>query len=129
MTTPWNGLPDQPERSGWHWVSFKKRPSSWFLRKWISEWQIWESPFGRDAESAARDWIYGGPVLNPSELAQMRKDELRKGYALGFNMSGEGYNGEYPFQDNGRDPEKDSAWIRDRDDVIRALTDDEGKKS
>lgn len=56
----------------------------------------------------------------------MTQDELKKviqaAYLAGFNASGEGYNGEYPFQDNGKPPEQDAAWLKDRDNYINQAT-------
>ena len=46
---------------------------------------------------------------------------LEAAYLEGFNASGEGYNGEYPFQDNDVSPEKDNGWIRGRDNRISAI--------
>ena len=42
-------------------------------------------------------------------------------YLAGFNSSGEGYNGEYPFQDNSEDPEKDADWLAARSAALAAL--------
>lgn len=47
------------------------------------------------------------------------RDALNKAYALGFSNSGEGYNGEYPF--DGRDFEQDAKWIEYRDAALAAL--------
>ena len=44
---------------------------------------------------------------------------LEAAYLAGFNASGEGYNGEYPFRDHARNPEEDAAWIKDRDNALR----------
>ncbi len=44
---------------------------------------------------------------------------LDAAYLAGFNASGEGYNGEYPFGDHARNPEEDAAWIKDRDNALR----------
>ena len=42
-------------------------------------------------------------------------------YLLGFNASGEGYNGEYPFRGKNVSPDTVRSWIEDRDTAIRAL--------
>lgn len=55
--------------------------------------------------------------------AQARRAALEAAYLAGFNASGEGYNGEYPFGDNSRNPADDSNWCATRDDDIRALAD------
>lgn len=54
-------------------------------------------------------------------LAQARQEALEEGYILGFNESGEGWNGEYPYGDNDQDPSKDAKWIEHRDAAIRAM--------
>jgi hypothetical protein len=55
----------------------------------------------------------------------MTTDELKallnNAYLLGFNASGEGYNGEFPFADRGKNPEKDIDWVKERDQQIEAM--------
>ncbi len=56
----------------------------------------------------------------------MTKDEaldlaLEAAYLAGFNASGEGYNGEYPFRDHGAHPEQDAGWIKNRDKELTAI--------
>ena len=46
------------------------------------------------------------------------KQALEKAYLAGFNISGEGYNGEYPFSDHGAHPEQDSGWLVARKEAI-----------
>lgn len=46
---------------------------------------------------------------------------LQAAYLAGFMASGEGYNGEYPFQDKSKNPEDSKAWCRDRDNAILAI--------
>jgi len=47
---------------------------------------------------------------------------LEAAYLAGFNASGEGYNGEFPFEDKNKNPEHDSVWCKDRDnDLEEAL--------
>lgn len=48
-----------------------------------------------------------------------RRAALEEGYAIGFEASGEGWNGEYPARDLTKDPN----WLKERDDAIRALAD------
>ena len=48
----------------------------------------------------------------------MSIEAMKQAYLAGFMASGEGYNGEYPFQDKGRNPEDDPAWCRDRDNAL-----------
>ena len=47
---------------------------------------------------------------------------LEMAYGLGFAASGEGWNAEYPFADNGNDYEDDEDWCASRDSHINALT-------
>jgi hypothetical protein len=60
----------------------------------------------------------------PAEKAH-KEDEAReawkRGYLAGFMASGEGWNGEYPFQDASRNAEQDEYWIECRDATLAAL--------
>ena len=56
-----------------------------------------------------------------SNFAVVPLDALNKAYLLGFNVSGEGYNGEFPFADRGKNPEKDIDWVKERDQQIEAM--------
>jgi len=47
------------------------------------------------------------------------KQALEAAYLAGFNASGEGYNGEFPFQDGSCSPEDDPQWCQKRDDALR----------
>jgi hypothetical protein len=42
-------------------------------------------------------------------------------YLAGFNASGEGYNGEYPFDQRGINPASDAGWVANRNDDLAAL--------
>ncbi|WEQ51170.1 hypothetical protein LV478_11580 [Komagataeibacter oboediens] len=93
MTAPWNGLPDQPERSGWHnfWLEgLKPDPEIYSDAEaepvitgcyWDADTQCWsgfdEVPV--PAEDAAKmvDFEYIGPVYNRGVVAQMQKDTER----------------------------------------------------
>lgn len=46
--------------------------------------------------------------------------EREDGYLIGFNASGEGWNGEYPFVDNNLKPEEDADWLQKRAEAIEA---------
>jgi len=46
---------------------------------------------------------------------------LEAAYLAGFNASGEGYNGEYPFQDHNAHPEQYAGWVRGRDNKLSAI--------
>jgi len=46
---------------------------------------------------------------------------LESAYALGFAVSGEGWNAEYPFADKCNDYEDDEDWCDSRDRHLNAL--------
>ncbi len=52
--------------------------------------------------------------LGPKIAAALR-EAASNGFAMGFGISGEGYNGEYPFGDKRIDPETDEDWTKSRD--------------
>lgn len=58
--------------------------------------------------------------MTVAEAATRAKLELA--YLAGFKASGEGWNGEYPFQDNNASPTTDAHWIAARDAALRALS-------
>lgn len=47
-----------------------------------------------------------------SELSNARNASWDAGYLAGFKASGEGWNGEYPF--DGTDPVEDALWLERR---------------
>ncbi|WP_050017719.1 hypothetical protein [Komagataeibacter oboediens] len=75
----WNGLPDQPERSGWHWVKahWNLSPRPYY---WLSKDQVWYTEYGCQPpeEIISLKYSYFFPCPDPSELAQMRKDERER---------------------------------------------------
>ena len=61
--------------------------------------------------------VTGGPVEDKVVLAiatAIREAE-DAAYLAGFNYSGEGWNGEFPFRDYGREPQADEGWLSDRE--------------
>ena len=52
-----------------------------------------------------------------SKKDEALKQALEAAYLAGFKASGEGYNGEYPFDAN--NPENDAVWLKDRDNAIQ----------
>jgi hypothetical protein len=44
---------------------------------------------------------------------------LEAAYLAGFNASGEGYNGECPFEYKNKNPEHDAVWCKDRDNALQ----------
>ena len=53
-------------------------------------------------------------------LTAVKDAEWSAGYLAGFNASGEGWNGEYPFSDKGKSPDANDHWLDERD-ADRAL--------
>ena len=51
----------------------------------------------------------------------MKDELLEAAYLAGFNASGEGYNGEFPFDDRDQKPQHDPAWCKDKDNAITAI--------
>jgi hypothetical protein len=51
---------------------------------------------------------------------------VQEAYLAGFMAAGEGYNGEYPFQDNNASPEGCNMWVKQRDEDLRALAQEKG---
>lgn len=45
-------------------------------------------------------------------------EALKAAYLAGFNASGEGYNGEYPYGDRGQNAEDDAVWCKDRENYV-----------
>jgi hypothetical protein len=71
----WDGLPNNPERDGWHWVGG-------YPRLWDGMRGIWWQRLGGPTMAhgcAPTLWgEYGGPCLRPSEVAASRADALRE---------------------------------------------------
>lgn len=63
----------------------------------------------------------GNVRLLMEALSATEREGMRRGYLAGFKASGEGWNGEYPFSDDGRAPETDTDWIYRRDAVLAVL--------
>ena len=76
-----------------------------------------ENATGKSGGSyATRSDGHGGTA----RLDAARYEGWNAAYLAGFNASGEGWNGEYPFSDKSKSPEDDPDWIAARD-RIRAL--------
>ena len=54
------------------------------------------------------------------KLGEQMRRALQKAYLAGFMASGEGWNGEYPFNDYAfaGSPEDDAGWIKCRDEDL-----------
>lgn len=125
----WNGLPDQPERSGWHITldNIGDRHEFWWEGP---DCQYWTTCEGGDLvwsiEEMAAEYSYVGAVYSASELAQMLHEQREKDaqvaerYAIQFAA---------PTPTLRSDCRNIAAGIRVNPLIVRALTDDEGKKS
>lgn len=88
----WNGLPEHPERNGWHWL---KRPDCDYptAAEWISD------PNDKDPWGLGSEWwtvemtrtncVYLGPCLLPSEVAACEDTAWRAGRACVGEKEGE----------------------------------------
>lgn len=61
------------------------------------------------------------PQTEPHWQRYVHQDALKAAYLAGFNASGEGGNGEYPYQDKGTSPEADEEWCASRDHNLKEL--------
>ena len=72
MASDWNGLPENPERDGWHWIStlpqLPPSPWRWSVADGVGDWfapgSRWCSPLG-----AVACHTYLGPCLTPADHA------------------------------------------------------------
>ncbi|WP_043361025.1 hypothetical protein [Belnapia sp. F-4-1] len=74
MTTQWDGIPSQPERSSWHWVEDASglRPLLWRGDDWPDalDRREWEDGVVVCAPEDMREAIYFGPVAMPPAVAR-----------------------------------------------------------
>lgn len=74
MTTYWDGVPTQPERSGWHWVEDASglRPLLWRGDDWPDavDRREWEDGVVVCTAQDMRDASYFGPVAMPAPVAR-----------------------------------------------------------
>lgn len=84
----------------------------------------------RDAANPAQNGGGGGSweqhktlLTDAADTIARLEAALREAYALGFQASGEAYNGEYPSVDFRNDP----VWQKDRDRDLAALSPREGE--
>lgn len=66
MSEQWNGVPQNPERDGWHWLLrlAGEKPGVWF---WDADAQGWRPALL--AEDFVKHLTYLGPCLTPAEVA------------------------------------------------------------
>ncbi len=75
MTDAWNGVPENPERDGWHWLKIICGISAPRPRLWWSGMNRWELSDGTliYAGECAERWHYHGPCATPAEVAALRE--------------------------------------------------------
>jgi len=78
--------------------------------------RIWAEP-GMPGYTDEPNEVYTVEYVHHSLL----DEAVKAAYLAGFNASGEGWNGEYPFQDHGKLPETDAHWIETRDATLAKL--------
>lgn len=130
----WNGLPDRLELSGtFHILRHKKNRSLvkmryiyWGGSKWLKANGHWH-----EVAEASELFDYVTPAISSSELAQMRKDERERASKACDEVSAKS-NQKYMKTEN---EASENYWCGANDgsimcaNAIRALPDDEGKKS
>ena len=78
--TPWNGYPENPERSGWHWLKDDAGAHEcWYWRSTSRKWDDETIFAGRDPASFTGFETYIGPA-SPDDAAEVRR--LREGIRL-----------------------------------------------
>lgn len=67
----WDGVPPNPEQSGWHWLQEGKRDPQPF--EWCSGFKNWwlggDEDYGGGWQPTAKRYRYLGPVATPEETA------------------------------------------------------------
>lgn len=122
MTTPWNGLPDQPERSGtFHILRHKKNRSLVKMRYifWGGSRYLKANGHWHEAAEVAKLFDYVTPVISSSELAQ-----VREGWERAITACKQSKIPDFSMPEQWHNNGVDSCIS-----AIRALTDDEGEKS
>ena len=75
--TPWNGLPPDPQKDGWHWLEIRE-PKIAYPWWWNATEETWRCDDVCDEDSAAydlaKDWTYLRPCPTPAELDAMEKE-------------------------------------------------------
>lgn len=56
-----------------------------------------------------------------SSLRNVLRTLLQQAYLAGFNVTGEGHNAEYPYEQKDLEPKDDPDWCKRRDDAIKSI--------
>lgn len=76
--------------------------------------RAWALSHGNYIDMAAAALAAMGPAAGV-------RGALEKAFSDGFAISGEGWNSEYPFEQNGARPEDDEMWLARRDALLSAI--------
>lgn len=83
---------------------------------------------GERAASVVNEWEHGeGDCGSHSRflglidlIASAIRAAEEAAFLKGFNISGQGWNGEYPFDDQGKDPTADPHWLAARESALKS---------
>lgn len=60
--TPWDGIPDDPDQSGWHWIGYPKRMEAFH---WSAKLQRWRNDKSDAMPFSVELVEYLGPAIPP----------------------------------------------------------------
>lgn len=76
--TEWNGIPENPERDGWHWLKLSDEPPEAWL--WSTGCMAFiDGSGGGSPNTDCPDWNYLGPCLTPEEVAAREAAAFQRG--------------------------------------------------
>lgn len=74
------GVPANPERDGWHWLSgVTERPAAFEWRSASGGWLFHRAQHNVMPPSDFANWLYHGPCLTPAEVAAREAAARREG--------------------------------------------------
>lgn len=72
---PWNGLPENPERNGWHWLQNRKPNCDPYPVLWSAgKGWVWQAIAYFPAPDTAFRYRYLGPCLTPAEVTALGEE-------------------------------------------------------
>lgn len=77
MTDAWNGVPQNPERDGWHWVQHRENTPEVLYWSPLHGWN-YEGDWVR-SDFIGLNYRYLGPCLTPAEVQAREAAAYRKG--------------------------------------------------
>ena len=84
----WNGIPDNPQTVGWHWLLAAHGIGHAFPMMWDASGRMWDAGDAGwvHAEEIGPRWRYLGPVLTPAEIAaQVEAAERRSNRSWAYD--------------------------------------------